>query len=137
MSSPTLTFRPTESISSTTPPATFFSGHVQMEILAEPGSFECSTLRVNFFPGARTGWHTHEVGQVLIVTSGNGIIATRDWSRRMSTGDVIEIPAGVEHWHGAAPTTPMTHIAIQPGGETQWLELVLDDTYTEQCTSAD
>lgn len=108
-----------------------------MEVLAAPESFECSTLRVNFFPGARTGWHTHSIGQVLIVTSGNGIIATRDWSKRMSTGDVIEIPAGVEHWHGAAPQTPMTHIAIQPGGATQWLELVPEADYAKQCSSAD
>lgn len=137
MNQPPIVHRPTSSVASKAPPADYFTGNVQMEVLANPEPFACSTLRVNFFPGARTGWHTHSIGQVLIVTSGNGIIATRAWSSRMSTGDVIEIPAGVEHWHGAAPETPMTHIAIQPGGETQWLELVLDKEYARQCSHAE
>lgn len=104
-----------------------------MEFLAAPEDFSCETLRVNFFPGARTAWHTHPVGQILIVTSGNGVVATRDWAKRMTTGDVVEIPANVEHWHGAAPEAPMTHIAIQPGGATQWLERVTDADYVKLC----
>ena len=136
MSDAPLVHRPAASIVSKTPPAEYFSGAVQMEILASPTGFECETLRVNFFPGARTAWHTHPVGQILIVTSGNGIVATRTWSKTMTTGDVIEIPADVEHWHGAAPDTPMTHIAAQPGGSTQWTELVSDEDYLRLYQSA-
>ena len=136
MSDTPLVHRPAASVVSKAPPTENFSGVVQMEVLASPTSFECETLRVNFFPGARTGWHTHPVGQILIVTSGNGIVATRTWSKKMTTGDVIEIPAGVEHWHGASPNTPMTHIATQPGGSTQWTELVSDADYETLCESA-
>ena len=58
-------------------------------------------LSVEFAPGARTAWHTHPAGQILVVTMGTGTIATRAWTRRMTVGDVVEIPANVEHWHGA------------------------------------
>ena len=131
-----LVHRPSESVLSKTAPAEYFSGDVQMEFMAQPSTFDCEVLRVNFFPGGRTGWHTHPVGQVLIVSSGNGIVATRTWSKRMSVGDVVEIPANVEHWHGASPDTPMSHIAIQPGGSTQWTELVTDEEYATLCASA-
>lgn len=136
MSDSPLLLRPASSVVSLTPPAEYFSGSVQMEKLASPDSFDCETLRVNFFPGARTAWHTHPVGQILIVTSGNGIIATRTWSRKMTIGDVVEIPADVEHWHGAAADTPMTHLAIQPGGSTQWIELVSDADYAALINAA-
>jgi len=116
-------------INARTPPAEHFSGAVRMEPLSKRDGFDCETLRVTFLPGARTGWHTHPVGQILIVTGGCGIIATRTGSRRMSSGDVIEIPADVEHWHGATDATLMQHIAIQPGGSTQWQELVSEADY--------
>jgi len=112
-----------------TAPAEHFSGTVQMEQLSRRDGFDTETLRVTFAPGGRTGWHTHPVGQILIVTAGSGIIATRTGSRRMDAGDVVEIPADTEHWHGAGDTTSMQHIAIQPGGATRWLELVSDADY--------
>ena len=136
MSIAPLVFRPAADVAARSAPAEYFSGAVQMEKLASPESFALEVLRVSFFPGGRTAWHTHPVGQVLIVSSGNGIVATRDGARRMTVGDVIEIPAGVEHWHGAAPTTPMAHVAMQPGGATEWLELVSDEDYERLCAGA-
>jgi|GEM_PF-916816 len=124
-----ITQRACADIAARTAPAEHFSGTVQMEPLSKRDGFDCETLRVTFAPGGRTGWHTHPVGQILIVTAGCGIIATRSGSRRMSSGDVIEIPADVEHWHGATDETLMQHIAIQPGGATRWQALVSDADY--------
>lgn len=131
-----LVFRAAADVPSKPAPAQYFSGAVQVESMASPDAFALEVLRVSFFPGGRTGWHTHPVGQVLLVSSGNGIVATRDGARRMTIGDVIEIPAGVEHWHGAAPGTPMSHIAMQPGGATAWLERVSDEDYERLCAGA-
>ena len=136
MSISPLVFRTAADVPSKAAPEAHFSGAVQMESLASPRGFALEVLRVNFFPGGRTGWHTHPVGQVLIVSSGNGIVATRGGARRMTIGDVIEIPAGVEHWHGAAPDTPMSHIAMQPGGATEWLERVSEADYERLCAGA-
>ena len=90
-------------------------------------------VSVTFEPGARTAWHTHPLGQTLIVTAGCG------WAQReggpveeIRPGDVIAIPAGVKHWHGATPTTAMTHIAIHEqldGKAVDWLEKVSDEQY--------
>jgi len=136
MSIAPLVLRAATDIKANPAPDAYFSGPVQMEVLARPDSFACETLRVNFPPGGRTGWHTHPVGQILIVIAGQGIVATRDGARRMSVGDVVEILADVEHWHGASRDTPMTHVAVQPGGATQWLELVDDADYIRLCERA-
>ena len=101
-------------------------GAVQIETLSAHEGIAGSVLRVGFAPGARTAWHTHPAGQILYVTSGNGLVATRDWSRRITVGDVVEIPAGVEHWHGATASTPMQHLAVQPDARTDWREPVDD-----------
>jgi quercetin dioxygenase-like cupin family protein len=88
---------------------------------------------VTFEPGARTAWHTHPLGQTLIVTAGCG--RARRWGgqiQEIRPGDVVWIPPGEKHWHGAAPTTAMTHIAIQEqvdGKAVDWLEQVSDEQY--------
>lgn len=88
---------------------------------------------VTFEPGARTAWHTHPLGQTLIVTAGCGR-AQREGGpiEEIRPGDVIWIPPGEKHWHGAAPATAMTHIAIQEqldGRAVDWLEKVSDEQY--------
>lgn len=91
---------------------------------------------VTFEPGARTAWHTHPLGQTLIVTAGCGRIQL--WGKpiqEIKPGDVIWIPAGEKHWHGAAPTTALTHIAIQEemdGSTVTWLEHVSNEQYSNQ-----
>lgn len=88
---------------------------------------------VTFEPGARTAWHTHPLGQTLIVTAGAGLV--QHWGgaiQEIRPGDVVWIPPGVKHWHGAAPTTGMTHVAIseaQDGKTVDWLEHVSDEQY--------
>jgi 4-carboxymuconolactone decarboxylase len=113
-------------------PAENFSGAVQVEMLArgeEPA--RTSAGRVSFMPGARTAWHTHPLGQTLVVTAGVGRV--QRWGGPVETirvGDVVSIPPNVKHWHGAAPDSAMTHIAIQEskGGRTaDWLEKVAEN----------
>ena len=89
--------------------------------------------KVTFEAGARSAWHTHPFGQILIVTDGTGWI--QQWGgpiEEIRKGDVIWIPAGVKHWHGATPNTSMTHIAIQEelnGKAVEWMETVTDEQY--------
>jgi quercetin dioxygenase-like cupin family protein len=96
-------------------PADYFTGNVRIDPLfdaADPA--RASGAYVTFEPGARSAWHTHPLGQVLIVTSGVGW--TQCWGEsivEIRAGDVIRCPPGHKHWHGATPTTAMTHIAIQ------------------------
>jgi 4-carboxymuconolactone decarboxylase len=88
---------------------------------------------VTFEPGARSAWHTHPVGQILIVTAGKGLV--QRWGgpvEEIRPGDVVRIPPGVKHWHGASPTTGMSHIAIQEavdGKNVDWMEQVSDEQY--------
>ena len=88
---------------------------------------------VTFEPGARTAWHTHPLGQTLIVTAGCGRV--QRWGgpiEEIRPGDVVWIPPGEKHWHGATPTTAMTHIAIQEqldGKAVDWMEQVSDEQY--------
>lgn len=88
---------------------------------------------MTFEPGARTAWHTHPLGQTLIITAGVGLI--QQWGgsiREMKQGDVVWIPPGVKHWHGATATTGMTHIAIAEqldGKGAHWMEKVSDEQY--------
>jgi len=91
---------------------------------------------VSFEPGARTIWHSHPVGQTLIVTSGSGWI--QEWGKQKQTiraGDVVNIKAGVKHWHGATDKTAMVHLAVQEndadGISTTWLEKVTDDQFLQ------
>ncbi len=87
---------------------------------------------VNFGKGIRNKFHTHSTDQVLIVTSGQGVVATEAAERTVAVGDVIHIPAGEKHWHGATPEHGMEHIAMQEhqaGEHVKWLEPVTDEQY--------
>ena len=116
----------------------WFSGNVRIEPLtdtAEPA--RVITASVTFEPGARTAWHTHPLGQTLIVTAGSGLIQT--WGGTVEIiqpGDAIWTPLGIKHWHGAQPTTAMTHIAIVEklnGKVVDWMEHVTDEEYQSCC----
>jgi quercetin dioxygenase-like cupin family protein len=115
-------------------PAEYFTGTVRIEPLFEaPEPARVRGASVTFEPGARTAWHTHPLGQTLIVTSGLG------WAQRwggpveeIRPGDVIGIAPGEKHWHGATRTTTMTHLAIQEalaGKAVDWMEKVSDEQY--------
>ncbi len=115
-------------------PAEYFTGSVRIEPLfpaTEPSRM--SGARVTFEPGARTAWHTHPLGQTLIVTAGTGWV--QQWGgpvEGMREGDVVRIPPGVKHWHGATATTRMTHIALQEQLDQKvvdWMEKVSDEQY--------
>jgi quercetin dioxygenase-like cupin family protein len=115
-------------------PADYFTGTVRIERLIQaPAPARVAGASVTFEPGARTHWHTHPLGQTLIVTSGAGW-AQRDGGpiEEIRPGDVVWFAPGEKHWHGACATSAMTHIAIQEaqGGKTvDWLEKVSDDQY--------
>ena len=115
-------------------PAEYFSGVVRIDPLFEASEpARARGASVTFEPGACTAWHTHPLGQTLIVTSGCG------WTQRegglveeIRPGDVVWFPPGEKHWHGATPTTAMTHIAIQEalnGKPVDWMEKVSDQQY--------
>lgn len=112
----------------------YFTGDVVLESLVEaPPPARVRVLRVTFQPGARTHWHTHPLGQTLVVTEGVGRVQV--WGgpvQEIRPGDVVWIPPGVKHWHGAGPTEAMTHLAIheaQDGNTVEWLEPVTDAQY--------
>ena len=115
-------------------PAEWFTGTVRIDPLfpaTDPA--RAAGNSVTFEPGARTAWHTHPLGQTLIVTAGCG--RAQLWGgpvEEIHPGDVVRIPPGVKHWHGASPATGMSHIAIQEaadGRNVDWLEQVSDDQY--------
>ena len=112
----------------------WFTGPIRVDPLFQaPDPARVSGGQVTFEPGARTAWHTHPLGQTLIVTAGRG------WAQRwggpieeIRPGDVIWFPPGEKHWHGATATTAMTHIAIQEqldGKAVEWMEKVSDEQY--------
>lgn len=120
---------------SQTPPADYFTGTVRLDPLVEaPAPARVRAASVTFEPGARTAWHTHPLGQTLIVTFGCGRVQREGGPiEEIRPGDVVWFPPGEKHWHGAAPTTAMTHIAIQEaldGTTVEWLEKVTDEQYT-------
>ena len=113
-------------------PADYFSGSVRVDPLNDaPDPARVIVAHVTFEPGARTAWHTHPLGQTLIVTSGAG--RAQLWGgpiEEIRPGDVVWIAPGEKHWHGATATTAMTHIAIQErldGKTVDWMEKVSDD----------
>jgi len=115
-------------------PAESFTGSVRIDPLFQPSApSRASGAYVSFEPGARTAWHTHPLGQVLVVTAGVGRV--QRWGEAIEEirpGDVVWIPPGQKHWHGASPTTAMTHIAITEGLDgnvVDWLEKVSDEQY--------
>ncbi|WP_052889545.1 cupin domain-containing protein [Thermogemmatispora carboxidivorans] len=118
-------------------PAEHFTGQARIDPLGEaqePGRVRA--ISVTFEPGARTAWHSHPLGQILIVTAGCGRV--QRWGgpvEEIRPGDVVWSAPGEKHWHGAAPTTAMTHIAIQEqleGRTADWQEPVSDEQYQGQ-----
>jgi quercetin dioxygenase-like cupin family protein len=115
-------------------PAEYFTGTVRIDPLFQaPEPARASAGSVTFEPGARTAWHTHPLGQTLIIVSGFGWVQREGGSiEEVRPGDVVWFPPGLKHWHGASPTTAMTHIAIQEtlnGKNVDWLEKVSDEQY--------
>lgn len=125
---------PAGSVASVSAPAEFFTGKVRIDPLYPAnGDINASGGLVTFEPGARSNWHTHPKGQYLVVMSGAGLV--QEWGQavqRIRPGDVVWCPPGVKHWHGAAPATAMTHMAVTgmlDGQNVQWLEKVSDEQY--------
>ena len=121
--------------------AEYFTGTVRIDPLFQAiAPARALGASVTFEPGARTAWHTHPLGQTLIVTAGAGLVQRRDGPiEEIRPGDVVWIPPGEEHWHGAKATTAMTHIAIQEklnGKAVEWMEKVSDEQYQQSAGSA-
>lgn len=116
-------------------PADWFTGTVRIDplFLQANDPSRVTGASVTFEPGARTAWHSHPLGQTLIVTAGCGLVQRGGGPvEEIRPGDVVWIPPGEKHWHGAAPTTSMTHIAIQEaldGSTADWMEKVTDEQY--------
>jgi quercetin dioxygenase-like cupin family protein len=115
-------------------PAEYFTGTVRIDPLFDPPEpARARGAYVTFEPGARSAWHTHPLGQTLIVTSGCGWVQSQDGPKiEIRPGDVIWCPANERHWHGATTTTAMTHIAIQEaldGKVVEWMDKVTDEEY--------
>ncbi|MCB0009408.1 MAG: cupin domain-containing protein [Anaerolineales bacterium] len=115
-------------------PDAWFTGTVRIDPLFNPiESARAGGASVTFEPGARTAWHTHPLGQTLIVTAGAGRVQRWDGPiEAIYPGDVVQFAPGEKHWHGAAPATSVTHIAIQEaldGKAVEWLEHVSDEQY--------
>jgi quercetin dioxygenase-like cupin family protein len=113
-------------------PSDWFTGTVRIDPLFQtPEPARVASAAVTFEPGARTAWHTHPLGQTLIVTAGAGLAQRRGGPiEPIRPGDVVWFAPGEKHWHGASPTTAMTHIAIQEalnGKAVDWMEKVTDE----------
>jgi quercetin dioxygenase-like cupin family protein len=118
-------------------PAASFNGRVRVDPLTSVNAdINAASAYVTFEPGARSAWHTHPNGQYLIVTAGVGL--TQEWNKpvqALRAGDVVWCPPGVKHWHGAAPTSAMTHLAITgaaDGKSVTWMEKVTDAQYNHR-----
>jgi quercetin dioxygenase-like cupin family protein len=115
-------------------PGEYFTGAVRVDPLFQAAApARVTGASVTFEPGAHSNWHTHPLGQTLIVTAGCGLV--QSWGgpvRKIRPGDVVWCPPGEKHWHGATPQTAMTHIAVQEhqdGKNVEWLERVTDEQY--------
>ena len=117
-------------VSSETGPATTFTGAVHIDRPIAPNPAAGADWRVvTFEPRARTAWHIHPKGQILIVTAGLGRVQREGGPiEEIRPGDVVLIPAGEKHWHGASPTAAMTHVAINEA-PTNWMDKVTDEQY--------
>lgn len=116
------------------PYSKFFTGTTYLFRLSEKDDiWNSSIANVTFDKGARTNWHKHSGGQILLVTAGEGRYQERGKEIRiLKPGDVVRIPLNIEHWHGAAPNSKLSHISIEtnlPNNETTWLESVSDKEY--------
>ncbi|SLN09740.1 Cupin domain protein [Roseivivax jejudonensis] len=112
-----------------------FTGTVYVAPVFGPEMNDVNAGEVIFMPGARSAWHTHPIGQWLVVTAGTGWVQERGGEKiTMQAGDVIWAPAGVEHWHGATDTTSVTHLAVQAaedGSAVEWGDQVTDAEYAQ------
>jgi quercetin dioxygenase-like cupin family protein len=113
-----------------------FTGHVVVDMLLPTSlSTPASSGLVTFAPGARTAWHSHPLGQMLIVTAGKGWVQKEGEERQeIRQGETVWIPAGVKHWHGGTARNAMSHYAItyiQDGKNAEWMELVSDEQYLD------
>jgi quercetin dioxygenase-like cupin family protein len=122
---------------STRGPSSWFTGTVRIDPLFQaPDPARVGGATVTFEPGARTAWHTHPLGQTLLVTSGLGRVQREGGPiEEVRPGDVVWFPPHERHWHGASPTTAMTHIAIQEsldGKAVEWMEKVADAEYGDE-----
>ena len=119
---------------SKTGPSDWFTGKTRIDpLFAAHDPARAAAASVTFEPGARTAWHTHPLGQTLIVTAGLGRVQVWEGPiQEIRPGDVVWFPPGEKHWHGASPTAAMTHIAIQEqvdGTPVEWMEHVTDEQY--------
>lgn len=125
------------SVPSVAGPENYFSGQVRIDApFSATAPARVGGATVTFEPGARTAWHTHPLGQTLIVTHGQGWIQVEGEAVQViNTGDIVWIPENIKHWHGATRHTAMTHIAIAEsldGSPVTWLEKVSDAEYPQQ-----
>jgi quercetin dioxygenase-like cupin family protein len=130
-----LTVTPNGSQPSAKGPANYFTGSVRVDApFKTTAPARVSGATVTFEPGARTAWHTHPLGQTLIVTAGTGLVQELGQSIQViKAGDTVWIPPGVKHWHGATATTGMTHVAVAEaldGKVVEWLEQVSEQEYS-------
>lgn len=112
-----------------------FTGEAWLQMLSAQTEYDCSIYYVTFAPGTRNYWHSHTVGQILLCTEGIGYYQESGKpAQRLHPGDVVNIPANVAHWHGAAPDSRFTHIGITPKASentAEWLGEVTDEEYKE------
>jgi quercetin dioxygenase-like cupin family protein len=119
-------------------PADYFVGDAWVKILVSPNdeALDCIVNDVEFAPGARTNWHTHPGGQILICTNGVGYYQEKGKSiQLLNKGDVVKILPYIEHWHGASVGSSFSHIAINPNpgkGGVNWMEKVTDEQYQDR-----
>jgi quercetin dioxygenase-like cupin family protein len=118
-------------------PAEYFTGSVRIDpLFTPPDPARVAMAWVTFEPGARTAWHTHPLGQTLIITAGAGLVQREGGPiEAIRQGDVVWFAPGEKHWHGATATTAMSHIAIQEklnGSPVDWMEHVTDGQYSKQ-----
>ncbi len=116
------------------PYSKFFTGTTHLQMLVTKDDIWNSSIgNVTFDAGARTNWHKHSGGQILLVTAGEGRYQEKGKEIQiLKAGDVVKIPPNVEHWHGAAPDSEFAHISIEPNlpnNKTTWLEMVTDEEY--------
>ena len=129
-----MTIKTSGSIQTSQAPAEYFTGTAWLDRLVKNENIPCTVARVTFAPKARNHWHTHPVGQILIVTEGKGYVQKRgEPMQLLLQGDVVTILANEEHWHGATPDSLFTHLAINlttdNGEDVYWLTPVTDEEY--------
>jgi quercetin dioxygenase-like cupin family protein len=112
----------------------YFTGDAYIQMLSEDiTAFDAMVYNVSFEPGSRNYWHTHSLGQILLCTSGEGYYQAKEKPvQKLKAGDVVEIPANIEHWHGAVPHSQFVHVGITPqanNNKVTWLEPVTDQEY--------